>query len=1631
MNAVYTPTAAEITAGSVTLTLTTIGNGNCLAVSDQVVISYAPVPTVNAGTTLVSCANNPVVTLNGSFTSSTGAQWSGGTGFFNPTNQTMNATYTPSATEIANGFVTLTLTSTGAGACTPATSSVNITINPSPVVNAGANFSMCANNLNTPLSGSVNFATGGIWSGGAGTYSPNATTLNAVYQPTAAEISAGFVVLTLTSTGNGTCNAVSSQVTITLTPAPAVDAGVNMSVCANNPMAQLNASFTVAAGVTWSGGAGLYNPSSNAVNAQYTPSASEISNGSVTLTLTSFGNGNCLPVSDQVTISITPAPVVNAGADVFACVDNLSVPMTGSVTGPTTSGVWSTAGTGSFVPNPFTLTGSYIASSVDSIIGSVNLTLTSTGNGLCTPVTDVMTVFILPAGTANAGIDRTVCANNSAVNLTGIIGGSASSGVWTTSGTGIFTPSSAITNPTYLPSPADIAAGSVTLTFSVNSCNQAADNMVVTITPAPIVNAGTDLTACSSDAGIQLSGAVSGASNTGIWTTSGSGTFVPDANTLNATYQWSPADVTAQVITLTLTATGIGNCVGVSDQLTLNVFPQGVSNAGPDQTVCANNSLVQLNASLTGATQGIWTTTGTGTFSPSPIAFNATYTPGAADIAIGSANLVFTATNSCNSAIDFMVVTITPAPVVNAGADQAVCGNIIPFAINGSVSNAGGGLWTTSGTGVFQNSGSLSTFYVASPADITSGQVQLTLTSISNGLCNAVSDVMTITMNTGIVVNAGPDRSVCTSAGSTVLSGTVTNGSTTGTWSTTGTGFFTPNANSLNAIYTFSPADVLAGSITMTLTSTNNGICSAANDSFLLTFGNTAFVDAGSDFTICQSEDLIQLNGFVSGETTTGMWSTSGTGTFFPSATDLNAFYAPSPADLVTGTTQITLVSTNSLLCNEGTDQITLTLQPLPQANAGADILVCGATDPVQVVGNITGATGSQWTTSGTGTFLPNDAALVVLYVPSQVDSIIGTATLTLTTTGNGQCASTTDQMVISFDGVVIPNAGPASVEVCETTSSVPLNGSLSGVSGFTWTTAGTGSFDPGADELTTNYMPSQEDKAAGFVMVYLATDASGSCPGGLDSLLINFDRIPTIDVASTAASCTSSPEVSLSANVAFQDAILWTGNGGGTFTPSNSVANVTYNPTPSEVLSGSSTVTISLANNGACGGSNQNVTLNFVTPAVVEAGPEIIICANEELVQLGGAVSGGTTSGEWSTAGFGTFGPTGTGIGAFYNVSPTDVLVGFVNFTLTSTNNGPCPAVTDGMQLTINRAPVVNAGPDVPVCATSGTFPLSAASTDVIGVLWSTSGDGIFLPSADVPDPEYVFGVNDAVSGFITITLTGAGNQGCADATDTKILTVTNPLAAGFSYTNACAGASALFTDATQVFNGTISAWHWDFGNGNESSQQNPQFGFDEPGSYSVTLTVTSSLGCDDVITQIVNVLPRPTASFTMSNNPAPVFFDVIFDNNSSNASSYQWIFGDGLGTSDEMNPVYAYQDPGEYVVTLIARNDEGCTDSFTRNIVIDATYVLPPRLPNSFSPNSDGNNDVFFVRGGPFTEMVFKVYDGWGRNVFTSTNQETGWDGYDDGKQSPTGVYVYTIKATTEYGDTYEFSGKINLLR
>jgi gliding motility-associated-like protein len=1389
------------------------------------------------------------VLLDGQIGGASGGIWSGGSGVFNPSNASLAATYIPSPAEIAAGSLTLTLTSTGNGLCAAVSDQMNITINPSPIVNAGSDQQACANNPAFILNGSVQFASGGMWVGGNGTYNPSNTALNAIYTPTPAEISSGSIVLTLTSTGNGSCNEVSDQVQVIFTPAPVVNAGADQSVCANNSTVNLIGSVSGAGGGTWTGGLGSFSPNNTSLNVLYTPSPSEIADGNVVLTLTSSGNGTCSPVSDDIEITITPAPVVEAGTNITTCVDELEVQLNGTVSGPTSTGAWSSSGTGFFTPNNLVLNPTYVISSQDSINGGVTLYLSSTGNGNCLAVSDSILVNVFPVGIAAAGPDQEVCGNNSIVTLEGSISGAASSGVWSTNGSGTFSPNTTTLNANYIPSADDILNGEVTLTLTANACNEAVDNMVVTITPSPDVYAGEDQTVCITDLDVQLSGVVAGPTSTGIWTSSGTGTFVPSATALNAIYMLSSADSLNQGVELILSSTANGNCLVVQDTMNIFVYPTGTSNAGPDQTVCGNDSEIQLNGQVTGgADQGQWSTSGSGIFTPNDLTLDAIYTPSLQDINNGFVTLTLVTLNSCNQASDNLAISIDPSPIVITYPDTTICGTNPIIDLVGSVQNAGGGVWSTSGTGSFGSTTSLSTTYTASADDIANGAISITLSSTSNGLCLQESSSFTLTFSDGIFVSAGPDQEVCISSTSTILSGVINNGTTTGIWTTSGDGSF-DNNTTLNPTYTFGPNDITNGSVSIQLTSTNNGNCAQETDDMEVVFGSTVNVYAGPDVEVCADNGPIQLNGIVSGGSSTGLWSSTGSGSFSPSNSALNAMYIPSDNDSIQGSFSLILVSTNNGGCLAGRDTADFTLRPLPTIDAGGDQTVCFGSDSVFLQASAINVDQLVWSSSGTGSFYPNNTSLQVVYLPSNADQQIGSIDVTVASLGASPCS----------------------------------------------------------------------------------------------------------DVANT-------------------------------------------------------------------------IEVSFAEPFSADAGSDILTCGDMLEVQLNGQVNG-TSTGVWSSSGSGFFFPTDNVLTAQYYASPADSLLGSVYLYLTPTNTAGCVFTRDSLLLTIQPVPVANGGGDQIVCANSDELQLSGSISNASGATWGTNGTGIFLPNPNVLDPIYQFSAQDQQNGEVILTLSTTQSGICSNDVDSILIEMSNPLSSNFTWNGQCVDNNIQFTDETTVNNGFIEGFQWNFGDGNTSNVQNPSNIYSSSGTYDVSLVAISNLGCNDSIVQQVIIYDNPVPGFTWEETGNT--FEVQFEDQSTGSSSFSWDFGDGSDFSDEKNPLYSYPSEGNYTAVQTVISEQGCVDSTSQVVVVSNPDVYPPTTPDAFSPNGDGVNDIFYVRGGPFTELKLTIYNGWGENIFESDNVDEGWDGTARGKTVQIGVYVYVVNATTTAGKVYNYQGKVTVIK
>ena len=153
------------------------------------------------------------------------------------------------------------------------------------------------------------------------------------------------------------------------------------------------------------------------------------------------------------------------------------------------------------------------------------------------------------------------------------------------------------------------------------------------------------------------------------------------------------------------------------------------------------------------------------------------------------------------------------------------------------------------------------------------------------------------------------------------------------------------------------------------------------------------------------------------------------------------------------------------------------------------------------------------------------------------------------------------------------------------------------------------------------------------------------------------------------------------------------------------------------------------------------------------------------------------------------------------------------------------------------------------------------------------------------------------------------------------------------------------------------------------------------------------------------------------------------MFTNNSANAITYQWFFGDG-DSSSQINPIHTFNDTGHYNITLIAFNQYGCPNSITQG-----PYVVIPNnnyfIPNAFTPNHDGVNDLFQIYGNNFTSEYLTIFDRWGNKVYETHNLNEGWDGRYHNQIVAGGVYVYHAEIEFYNGERLHLKGDVTVLK
>jgi len=210
-----------------------------------------------------------------------------------------------------------------------------------------------------------------------------------------------------------------------------------------------------------------------------------------------------------------------------------------------------------------------------------------------------------------------------------------------------------------------------------------------------------------------------------------------------------------------------------------------------------------------------------------------------------------------------------------------------------------------------------------------------------------------------------------------------------------------------------------------------------------------------------------------------------------------------------------------------------------------------------------------------------------------------------------------------------------------------------------------------------------------------------------------------------------------------------------------------------------------------------------------------------------------------------------------------------------------------------------------------------------------------IFGPGQVANGPTATHTFNNFGPANVIIEATDA--NGCVN--DSTIQVTVNRLPVPFfSNTDECLGITTLFTDGSTSLNGGIASWSWEFGTGNPadtSNLQNTSFAYTAAGDFSVQLTVTDAVGCENSFSKFVHVGNIPVADFTLGNNPNTCLgTQTCFLNNSSSTidaiNTFNWTFGDvPLGTSGAINPCYPYLAPGPYTVYLTVSTIYNCVSA------------------------------------------------------------------------------------------------------
>ncbi|MCB9285014.1 MAG: choice-of-anchor L domain-containing protein [Lewinellaceae bacterium] len=1124
--------------------------------------------------------------------------------------------------------------------------------------------------------------------------------------------------------------------------------------------------------------------------------------------------------------------------------------------------------------------------------------------------------------------------------------------------------------------------GTYTLTINdtINFCvtNQTVQILPDTVAPALSIANPQQLNCYHPE--ISLSASAGGLPNISIdWSTQ-DGNFTGNETTLNPSVD-APGTYVLSVL---------NNSNGCSTQTQTVVdsdFAVPLVDAGPDGIInCADTVLTLSGSGNAGGApmDFLWTTADgnilSGGDTPNPMVDQG-----------GTYLLTLTnVQNGCPNDASVEIVEDLAYPVADAGPQGLLNCYNPQIQLDGSASSSGSEfayLWTTADGNILNGATS------GSPEVDGPGTYVLTITNTVNHCVS--SNVVLVTDDfVPPLADAGPGSELTCSLTSIALSGDGSPGSNfTYTWTTT-------DGNIQSGANTLSPVVDAAGLYALEVFNQDNG-CSTTDEVVITTGVSYPAAVAGSADPLTCAVPAIQLDGAGSdvGANFVYSWMTadgnviSGGNTLTP---------------LVNQPGTYTLVVTNTNNDCVTTDEVVVPIDTIaPLAEAGPqDLLTCTVTQ-LQLNGNgsSTGAPYSyQWST-GNGNILSGATSLVpVIDMP-------GTYQLLVTNQENG-CASV-DNVVIGQD-VVSPNAVATTPGIL--TCAVPVlildgtESSTGAIFGYTWTTPD-GNILAGGNTLSP-----QVDEPGQYILTVLNTFNGCSTTTSLDVLQNIVAPVVEAGSANDLTCVVTTLQLNGIASGNSTDLIYaWTTPDGNIISGANLLDPVIDQP-------GTYLLTVTDQENGCVTSDQVLVQQDIVPPSVVIANPGQLTC-DQETVMLNAlsSDSGSQFAPNWVT-------PNGNILSGGQTLMPVVDQPGTYALTILNGING-CTA-TGSVQVSQDIvAPTVDAGDGFTLPCFEDVAYLSgsaSASTNNLQLLWTTS-DGQILTGGNTLAPAI------SSAGTYQLFVTNLYN-GCS-ASDEVVVTENVPANPDY-----VPGQPLCYGDNGQIqilgVLGGTPPYIYSIDGGN-TFQSTPLFINLTPGTY--TIVVQDALGCETAPETQTIVTPVPVEisleGIIQMQLGESVQLQALVNLPEENIQLITWWPATGLSCTDCLAPIASPLQSTTYQVEVM--NDDGCLASAAVQILLDKRPAV--YIPNIFSPNGDGENDIFYIFAKPegIREIKsFLVFSRWGETVFEyyhfqPNNPAYGWDGSHRGLPMNPAVFAWFAEIEFIDGRTEIFEGDVTLVR